>query len=187
MQAGSNLTNQFLIAMPALDDPYFSHTVTYICEHSSNGAMGIIINQSMQMQMSDIFTHMKIDVSDPDAGEQSVHYGGPVEEERGFVLHSYHKNWDSTMQVTDTLAISTSRDILEAIANGTGPDKYFIALGFAGWGPGQLEQEMANNSWLSGPASEDVIFSTPLKDRWQSAAQTIGVDLNLMPGQAGHA
>ncbi len=130
---------------------------------------------------------MKIEANDSSLSIQPVHYGGPVEEDRGFVLHSYSKNWGSTMQVTDSLAISTSRDILEAIANGSGPDKYFVALGFAGWSAGQLEQELSDNSWLSGPASEKLIFETPLNERWQSAARSIGVDLNLLSGQAGHA
>jgi putative transcriptional regulator len=187
MQAGSNLTNHFLIAMPALDDPYFSHTVTYICEHTSNGAMGIIINQPLEMHLADIFEHMKIDFNNTPQGEQLVHYGGPVEEDRGFVLHNYDHNWDSTMQITENMAISTSRDILESIAQGKGPQNYFIALGFAGWSAGQLEREISENSWLSGPANEELIFKAPLQDRWREAAQSIGVDLNLLSAQAGHA
>lgn len=187
MDAGSNLTNHFLIAMPALNDPNFFHTVTYICEHSDKGAMGIVINRPIEMHLSDIFEHMSIKTNTDSIAQQQVFNGGPVEEERGFVLHRFKKNWDSTLKITDDLAVTTSRDILEAIAHGEGPEQSLIALGYAGWGEGQLEQEMANNSWLSGPADEDILFRLPVTQRWEAAARSIGVDLNLLSSTAGHA
>ncbi len=187
MEPGSNLTNHFLIAMPALNDPNFFHTVTYICEHSDQGAMGIVINRPIEMHLSDIFEHMNIsEESDTDAS-QLVFNGGPVEEDRGFVLHHFSKKWDSTLKITDTLAITTSRDILEAIAHGKGPQQSLVALGYAGWGQGQLEQEIVDNAWLSVPADEQILFDLPVEQRWQAAASKIGVDLNLLSSTAGHA
>jgi len=187
MQTGFNLTNHFLIAMPALNDPNFFHTVTYICEHTSNGAMGIVINRPTDMQLSEIFEHMKIAGSSEKPSHMPVYFGGPVEEDRGFILHHFDKNWDSTMQITENLAISTSRDILEAIAHDEGPDKALVALGFAGWGAGQLEREMSENSWISGPADDAIIFDIANEERWQQAARHIGIDLNLLTSEAGHA
>lgn len=189
MEPGSNLTNQFLIAMPALNDPNFFHTVTYICEHSDKGARGIVINRPIEMQLFDIFEHMDIkqDQQASNNANQPVYNGGPVEEDRGFVLHDFSKAWDSTLKITDTLAITTSRDILEAIAHNEGPGRSLVALGYAGWGEGQLEQEMADNTWLSGPADKNILFSLPAEQRWEAAARSIGVDLNLLSSSAGHA
>lgn len=187
MEQGSNLTNHFLIAMPALNDPNFFHTVTYICEHNDKGAMGIVINRPMQMHLSDIFEHMSIEGSTQNAATQTIFNGGPVEEDRGFVLHDFNQRWDSTLQITEQLAITTSRDILEAIANNQGPQRSLVALGYAGWGGGQLEQEMADNAWLSGPADDAILFDTPAAERWEAAARKIGVDLNLLSSSAGHA
>lgn len=187
MESESNLTNHFLIAMPALHDPNFFHTVTYICEHNVNGAMGIVINRPMEMKLSDIFEHMQIDNTDQDSGSQQIFNGGPVEEERGFILHNYSQSWDSTLRITEELAITTSKDILEAIASDNGPEKSLVALGYAGWGQGQLENEMAENSWLSGPADTRIIFDLPIEQRWQAAAESIGVDLNLISTGMGHA
>ena len=187
MEPGSNLTNHFLIAMPALNDPNFFHTVTYICEHSDKGAMGIVINRPLEMQLSDIFEHMSITQTSDAHAAQPVYNGGPVEEDRGFVLHEFSTNWDSTLKITDSLAITTSRDILEAIAEDRGPSQSLIALGYAGWGDGQLEQEMADNAWLSCPADPEILFDLPAEQRWEAAARIIGVDLNLLSSTAGHA
>ncbi|MGD2117070.1 MAG: YqgE/AlgH family protein [Chromatiales bacterium] len=187
MENGSNLTNHFLIAMPALNDPNFFHTVTYICEHNDNGAMGIIINRPLDMQLSDVLQHMGIETSNQSLADRPVFVGGPVEEDRGFVLHNYERTWDSTMKITDELAITTSRDILESIAAEQGPQQFLVALGYAGWGEGQLEQELAQNSWLSGPADTATLFDLPVAERWQTAARSIGVDVNLLSNMAGHA
>jgi len=187
MDSGSNLTNHFLIAMPALNDPNFFHTVTYICEHSDKGTMGIVINRPIEMHLSDIFKHMSINNTSDAASGQQVFNGGPVEEDRGFVLHNFNRKWDSTLKITNRLAITTSRDILEAIALGEGPENTLVALGYAGWGEGQLEQEIADNAWLYGPADEDILFKLPVEKRWEAAARSIGVDLNLLSSTAGHA
>lgn len=180
-----SLKNQLLIAMPNLDDGNFSRTVTYICEHNEQGAMGIVLNRPSELRLSDIFEHMNIDTSSD--SRQKVFIGGPVEEDRGFVLHSHTDNWASTMQITENISISTSKDILEAMAKGDGPQKTFVALGYAGWAAGQLEQEIQNNAWLSGPSDEQIIFDTPSEQRWKAAAKRIGVDLTLLSQEAGHA
>lgn len=182
-----DLTNHFLIAMPALQDPNFSHTVTYLCEHTSEGAMGIVVNRPLELTLADVFEQMEIGVTDKAIGQKPVFAGGPVNTERGFVLHSTTEPWHSTMRITDEISITTSRDILEAIAGGKGPDEALVALGYAGWGGGQLEAEIAQNSWLASPASSDILFRLPVAERWAAAAAAIGVDLGLLSHDAGHA
>ncbi|MES9871244.1 MAG: YqgE/AlgH family protein [Sedimenticola sp.] len=187
MNSGMNLTNHFLIAMPGLEDSNFFHTVTYICEHNEQGAMGIVLNRPTDLHLNDILEQLDIAPSEDPKAEQTIYVGGPVQTDRGFVLHSADTAWDSTMQVTDGISITTSRDILEAIAGGDGPAETLIALGYAGWGEGQLEQELTTNTWLNGPAEKQIIFNTPPELRWQAAAKLLGVDLNLLSGDAGHA
>ena len=187
MDDTDSLKNQFLIAMPGLDDPNFSRTVTYICEHGAHGAMGIVVNRPSELRLNDVLEHMEIEPTVPGTGQQMVYLGGPVETERGFVLHERAREWDSTMAITDTISITTSRDILEAMARGEGPDHTLVALGYAGWGAGQLEDEMQNNAWLSGPADPEVIFSLPVEERWEAAARLLGVDMRLLSTDAGHA
>ena len=186
--AVSSLKNQFLIAMPGLEDPNFSRTVTYICDHSDAGAMGIVINRPTELHLSDVLEHMGIENHDPKTTEQIVYLGGPVEEERGFVLHTPRDGgWKSSIPITEDIAITTSRDILEAMAEGNGPARCLVALGYAGWAAGQLEAEMQQNTWLSGPAQADVLFDLPPEQRWEAAARLLGVDLALMSTDAGHA
>jgi putative transcriptional regulator len=186
--SASSLKNQFLIAMPGLEDPNFSRTVTYICDHSEEGAMGIVINRPTELHLSDVLEHMGIAAADPRTAGQIVYLGGPVEEERGFVLHTPQDGgWKSSIAVTDQIGITTSKDILEALARGEGPERSLIALGYAGWGAGQLEAEMQQNAWLSGPAQADVLFDLPPEQRWEAAARLLGVDLALMSTDAGHA
>ncbi len=187
MSDESNLTNHFLIAMPRLEDPNFFHTVTYICEHSREGAMGIVINRPMELHLADIFDQLEIQVSSPHIAEQPVYLGGPVQSDRGFVLHDSSTRWNSTLRVTPEISVTTSLDILEAIAADKGPAKSLVALGYAGWGAGQLESELAQNAWLSGPAESDIIFNRPSQERWQAAADLLGVDLNLLSSDTGHA
>jgi putative transcriptional regulator len=187
MQPNTNLTNHFLIAMPQLEDPNFFHTVTYICEHSSDGTMGIVINRPMELHLADIFDQLEIPVSAKKVAEQSVYIGGPVQSDRGFVLHDSDSEWASTLRVTNEISVTTSLDILEAIALGKGPEHNLVALGYASWGAGQLESEIAQNVWLSGPAESDIIYKRASKERWQAAADLLGVDLNLLSGDAGHA
>lgn len=187
MRPETNLTNHFLIAMPGLEDPNFFHTVTYICEHTSDGAMGIVINRPMDLRLADIFEQLEIKISSPGIADQPVYLGGPVQSDRGFVLHDSSTEWNSTLHVTDGISVTTSLDILEAIAADKGPVHSLIALGYAGWGAGQLEQELAQNAWLSGPAESNIIFSRASQERWQAAADLLGVDINLLSSDAGHA
>lgn len=183
----STLTNHFLIAMPHLSDPNFFRTVTYICEHSSDGAMGIVINRPADLSMLDVFQQMNIPADARMFARVLVHTGGPVQSNRGLVLHHPLGQWESTLPVTDRVGVSTSRDILDAIARNAGPERYLMALGYAGWAAGQLEQELAQNTWLSGPADDKVLFDTPVEERWQAAADLLGVDLTLLTQEAGHA
>jgi putative transcriptional regulator len=187
MSSETNLTNHFLIAMPRLEDPNFFHTVTYICEHTSDGAMGIVINRPMELHLADIFEQLEIQVSTLQIAEQPVYLGGPVQSDRGFVLHDSSTVWSSTLRINSEISVTTSLDILEAIAADKGPGKSLVALGYAGWGAGQLENELAQNAWLSGPAKSDIIFNCPSQERWQAAADLLGVDLNLLSGDPGHA
>ncbi|EXJ16031.1 YqgE/AlgH family protein [Imhoffiella purpurea] len=187
MPFSTSLTNHFLIAMPGLADPNFSRTVTYICEHTEQGAMGIVINRPLDVRLGELFDQLEITAAQPSVGSTPVYQGGPVQTDRGFVLHSAGPTFDSTLNITPDISVTTSRDVLEAIAKGDGPDQVLIALGYAGWGGGQLEQEMSANAWLNGPASNEVIFDMDSSARWMAAAQLLGVDLNLLSGEAGHA
>ena len=182
-----SLTNQFLIAMPALADPNFHGTVTYICEHNDQGAMGIVINRPISLTLGQVLEQMHITTQEEAIGRQTVYMGGPVQTDRGFVLHDPVGDWDSMLRINDELGITTSKDILEKIATGDGPQRLLVALGYAGWGAGQLEQELADNVWLCGPADNRIIFDTPWQQRWDAAAALMGVDLNQISNQIGHA
>jgi putative transcriptional regulator len=185
MNEFQSLSNHFLIAMPTLADPNFHKTVTLICEHTAEGAMGLTINRPLDLGLHELLEQTDIAVNDlPDL---PVFLGGPVQNNRGFVLHAPLGQWETTLTITDKVGVSSSRDILEAIAGKQGPEKYLVALGYAGWGAGQLEHEMAENSWLSTPAESSIYFNTPIKERWQAAAQSAGVDLNTLSSEAGHA
>jgi putative transcriptional regulator len=181
------LVNQFLVAMPSLNDPNFHQSVVYICEHSPQSALGIVINKPTNIVLNDIFRQLSIKTGDQYMGKQPVFQGGPVQTERGFVIHEPPGNWESTLIMGDSLGVTSSRDVLACMARGQGPQKIFVALGYAGWGAGQLETELANNSWLSTPADRGIIFETPIEQRWQAAARLIGVDLSLLSGDTGHA
>lgn len=187
MNAITTLANHFLIAMPTLADRNFYRTVTFVCEHSSEGAMGIVINRATDLKLGEIFEQLDIENVDRALTELPVYLGGPVQNNRGFVIHEPLGNWESTLPVTDTIGVSTSRDILVAIAEHRGPDRYLVALGYAGWGAGQLEREMTENAWLSGPANSEILFEYPLETRWSAAAGLVGVDLTMLSSEAGHA
>ena len=187
MQETSSLKGHFLIALPTLADPNFSRTVTYICEHTEQGSMGIVINQPSSLDLSDILQHMELLDDARQIPPITVYKGGPVQEDRGFLLHHPPDQWDSTLRISDDIAVTTSRDILQAIAENRGPEEVLIALGYAGWAPGQLERELQEDSWLFGPASRDILFHTPAQKRWAAAAQLAGVDLNLVSSAGGHA
>ena len=181
-----SLRDHFLIAMPGLNDSSFAHTVTYICEHSDKGAMGVVINAATPMLLKEIFSQMDLDDLS-DQGDQIVMSGGPVQPERGFVLHSNEAKWQSTLEISPDVSLTASRDIITALAEGRGPKQCLIALGYAGWGEGQLEAEIAANSWLTVPADKNIIFNTPFEERWASAALALGIDVNLISSTAGHA
>jgi putative transcriptional regulator len=182
-----DLTNHFLIAMPSLADPNFHQTVTYMCAHSEEGAMGIVINRPLGIELGEVLSQMELDSEDPDVALRPVYQGGPVHQDRGFVIHRPAREWNSTITITQDVGVSTSRDILEAISSGKGPDDTLVALGYAGWGAGQIEQEMAQNAWLSGPADLEIIFATPVDERWQRAADLIGIDLGSISHDVGHS
>jgi len=173
--------------MPTLMDPNFFHTVTYICEHNDQGAMGIVINQPVELTLAEVIDHLGFPTAQAAHLQQSVYRGGPVETERGFVLHRPVGQWESTLSVTETIGLSTSNDIVEALAQGRGPEQCLVALGYAGWGAGQLEQELAENSWLSAPADENVLFDTDVDKRWEAAAALMGIDIKQLTGAIGHA
>jgi putative transcriptional regulator len=187
MAASASFANHFLIAMPALRDPNFARTVTLICEHSPDGAMGIVINRLTDLTLTDIFEQMSIDESQCRRLDLPVHIGGPVQGNRGFVLHEPVGDWESTLAITDALGVSTSRDILVALAENRGPQRCLLALGYAGWSPGQLEREIADNAWLSGPADREILFEMPAEARWSAAVKRLGVDLGSLSNEAGHA
>lgn len=186
MAENTYLNNQFLVAMPALDDDHFSHTVTLLCEHNDRGALGLIINRPTDLSLRDMLDHIGLG-HDGLAGNPIVYWGGPVQPERGFVLHTGPDGWESTLKVSDSLYITTSRDVLTAIGQGRGPREFFVALGYAGWNAGQLEGEILHNSWLNTPAEQQIMFQTPVDQRWQAATRLLGVDVIQLTGQAGHA
>jgi putative transcriptional regulator len=187
MGFATSLTNHFLIAMPGLKDPNFSRTVTYICEHTDQGAMGIVINRPMDIRLGEVLEQLDIESSAEGVADAHVYLGGPVQTDRGFVIHTGPSDFDSTLSVTPDIRVTTSRDVLEAIADGRGPAQRLIALGYAGWGGGQLEDELSANAWLNGPADAGIMFSMSPAQRWLAAAQLLGVDMNLLSGEAGHA
>lgn len=186
MNQTTYLSNQFIIAMPTLMDPAFAHTVTYLCQHNKDGALGIVINKSANMKLGEIFTQMNIRVTSLAATEAPVFAGGPVQQDRGFVLHTPSGEWAASLAISDTLSLTTSRDVLEAIALGEGPEHYLVALGYAGWGEGQLEREIRDNAWLHTPYGQQILFDTPVDMRWNAAAGQIGIDINRLTTPAGH-
>lgn len=182
------LNGHFLIAMPGLGDPNFHHAVTLICEHNSDGALGIIINRPMDdISLGDVLDQLNLSDSEATLRERTLFHGGPVERERGFVLHRPLGNWEATLAVNEELGITSSRDILAAMAQNEGPAESMVALGYAGWTAGQLEQELADNAWLSSPARADILFDVAPSERWREAARAMGVDLSRLSGQSGHA
>lgn len=180
------LRDYFLIAMPGLSDPLFSRSITYICDHSEHGAMGIVLNQPLDITMTDVFSQLSIE-SSIDMSKRPVLAGGPVNTQRGFVLHRDQGSWDSTLRITSEVCLTASRDIVTAMAENSGPMSAQFALGYAGWNAGQLEEEIANNSWLTLEADSSIIFDTPIELRWAAAAKQLGIDLNLISSAAGHA
>jgi putative transcriptional regulator len=181
------LRNHFLIAMPALNDPNFNETVTYICQHDAEGAVGIVISRPGDVTFGEVCERLGIEATDMVRAQQRVLAGGPVEPERGFVLHSAAQEFESTLSVSDDICLTASRDVLEALASGQGPEQAVLALGYAGWSAGQLEAELAANAWLSVEADAAIIFTIPFQQRWAAAANLIGIDIRGISSYSGHA
>jgi putative transcriptional regulator len=183
-----DLTQHFLIAMPAMADPHFAKTLTLVCEHNENGALGIIVNRPTDLNLQGLLEQVKV-TPDPQQsfGSVPVHFGGPVQVDRGFVLHEPQGSWQSTLKVGDEIGLTTSKDILEAVARGKGPPRLLVTLGYAGWAPGQLEHELAQNAWLTVPARTDILFDLPAEERLPAAMQLLGVDYANLSDEAGHA
>jgi putative transcriptional regulator len=181
------LTNQLLIAMPSLADPNFSQTVALICDHSARGALGLILNKPLPMRMGEIFEQLEINIARGPLSEREVLRGGPMQTDRGFVVHPAGGVWDSTLKVSDAIHVTTSRDILAAMARGDGPPEAVVALGYAGWGEGQLEDEIRANAWLSAPVDSAIIFDLPFESRWEAAGRLLGVELSRISAISGNA
>ena len=184
----TSLANHLLVALPSLDDPNFARSVVLLCQHDAGGAMGIVVNRPLELSFDDIFEHLEIAGFARHHG-QPVLAGGPVQTDRGFVLHRRDErwHWQSMLHVTAEISLTTSRDVLESIARDEGPQDALIALGYAGWGPGQLEQELAANAWLSLPAEASILFDVPLEQRAQAAAARLGINLGLLSSTFGNA
>jgi putative transcriptional regulator len=187
MDATNSLVNQLLIAMPGMLDPNFNSTVTLVCEHNEEGALGIIINRPLTLRLAGLFEQLDLDDPDPGASDDPVLMGGPVGQERGFVLHDSTHSYEHSLAVSSEINLTLSRDVIDAMASGAGPERSLVALGYAGWEPGQLEDEMLANSWLNVPATTDIVFEMPFDERWSAAARTLGIDISQMSPDAGHA
>lgn len=188
---GLNLADHFLIAMPSMLDPVFGGTVVYLCEHNAEGALGVIINKATDMTMDVLFERielqLEISANRAPIDNRPVMFGGPVQVERGFVLHTPHGAYSSSMQVTDEIALTTSKDVLEAVALGRGPQRLLVSLGCSGWSAGQLEEEIVRNGWLTVRADPAIIFDVPIEERFAAAMKLLGFDPMMLTGQAGHA
>lgn len=182
-----DFSNHFLIAMPRLNDPHFSATVTYIINHGEGGAMGIVINQPMDYSVADVLGSLSLPAPAGPAASQPVMRGGPVEPQRGILLHRDDSQYDSSIEINGTLTVTTSRDVLDSLSDGTGPDEFLLALGYAGWTGGQLEQEISDNTWLTCLADSRIVFDTPPSERRTQAAALLGIDLTRIDPQTGHA
>ena len=185
-----NLADHFLIAMPSMDDPIFGRTVVYICEHNDKGVLGVVINKPTDMTMEILFERIDLTLGDETHSEvvnEPVMFGGPVQDDRGFVLHTPGVNYSSSLKVTDEVAFTTSIDVLEAVANGNGPRRLLVSIGYAGWSPGQLEEEIGRNGWLTVSADPHVLFDLPIEERYNAAIKLLGIDPMMLASEAGHA
>ncbi len=182
-----NLTHHFLIAMPAMADPNFAQTLTFVCEHNKDGALGIVVNKPIDMTLSTLFEQIDVSLGDDALRAVPVHFGGPVQVDRGFVLHRPLGSWDSTLAISDDMGLTTSKDVLEAVGRGEGPSDLFVSLGYAGWSAGQLEQELAQNAWLTVEADADLLFTLPAEQRLSAAMRLLGIDFSRLSEDVGHA
>ena len=182
-----NLTDHFLIAMPNMADPYFTRTLTYICEHNDQGALGVVVNRPIDMTLQALFERLALTLGDSEVADAPIYFGGSVQTDRGFVLHAPAGNWQSTLKVRDVIGLTTSKDILEAVGRGEGPKKMLVTLGYAGWSAGQLEHELTQNAWLTVEAKNAIIFDIPAEERLPAAMELLGLDYARLADEAGHA
>ena len=193
-RAPVNFTTQFLIAMPSLREGTFAGTVIYMCEHTDKGALGLVINKPIDIKLKNLFEKVDLSLDRPELAESPVYFGGPVQTERGFVLHESlggdedeGGHYNSSLRIPGGLEMTTSKDVLEALSSGAGPKKILVTLGYSGWGAGQLEDEMSRNGWINVSAERDIIFDTPVAERYDKALSLLGIDANMLSGEAGHA
>ena len=187
-----NLTNQFLIAMPGMGDGTFAGSVVYLCEHTEKGALGLVINKPIDITLKNLFEKVELSLEREDLVEAPVYFGGPVQTERGFVLHEptgadAESGYNSSLKIEGGLEMTTSKDVLEALANGAGPKKVLVTLGYSGWAAGQLEDEISNNGWINVEAQPGIIFDTPVAERYDKALSLLGIDAGMLSSAAGHA
>lgn len=182
-----NLTDNFLIAMPSLEDLYFSHALVYICEHNENGALGIIVNRPIDMTLAGLFEKIDIKLDTQNLNNLPVYFGGPVQLDRGFVLHRPVGQWQSTLTVNDEVGLTSSRDVLTSVGSAGFPSEIIVTLGYSGWDAGQLEAELAQNSWLTVPAKNSILFDLPPEERLPAAMQKLGISFTQLSDVAGHA
>ena len=186
-----NLTNQFLIAMPGMGDGTFAGTVVYLCEHTEKGALGLVINKPIDITLKNLFEKVELSLEREDLVAAPVYFGGPVQTERGFVLHeptgADADGYNSSLKIEGGLEMTTSKDVLEALASGAGPKKVLVTLGYSGWAAGQLEDEISNNGWINVEAEPGIIFDTPVAQRYEKALSLLGIDAGMLSSAAGHA
>jgi len=182
-----DLTHHFLIAMPNMVDPYFAKSLTYICEHNDQGALGVVVNRPIDLSLQALFERINLKLESHDLHDIPVYFGGPVQTDRGFVLHQPVGEWHSTLKVRDSVGLTTSKDILEAVGKGGGPVKMLVTLGYSGWAAGQLEHELGQNAWLTVEAGEKIIFDLPAEEKLPAAMELLGVDFASLSDESGHA
>lgn len=182
-----NLTDNFLIAMPSLEDPYFAQALVYICEHTENGALGVIVNRPLDMNLATLFEKIDVKLEDAALARMPVYFGGPVQLDRGFVLHRPVGFWQSTLRVSAEVGLTSSRDVLAAVGSTASPDNILVTLGYSGWDAGQLENELGQNSWLTVPAKASILFDLPPEERLPAAMQHLGISFAQLSDVAGHA
>ena len=182
-----DLTHHFLIAMPNMVDPYFAKSLTYICEHNDQGALGVVVNRPIDLSLQALFERINLKLEPHELRDMPIYFGGPVQTDRGFVLHQPIGDWHSTLNVRDSLGLTTSKDILEAVGRGSGPVRMLVTLGYSGWAAGQLEHELGQNAWLTVEAGEQIIFDLPAEEKLPAAMELLGVDFASLSEDAGHA
>jgi len=182
-----NLTHHFLIAMPNMVDPYFSKTLTFVCEHNDQGALGVVVNRPIDMTLRALFERLSMTLEPSEIADAPIYFGGPVQTDRGFVLHAPAGQWQSTLRVREAIGLTTSKDILEAVGRGKGPARMMVTLGYAGWSPGQIEHELSQNAWLTVEAKDAIIFDLPAEERLAAAMELLGIDFTRLADDVGHA